>query len=106
MSSTSAVTLKIDPAVVLATRKYVDDGVIVAKQYAETLQAEAKEYTDEQREQAEKFSSDALAIHVDEQNPHVQYLQIANALSEIKESGNVAQVLKTWVAESRHRNYR
>ncbi|AVX36658.1 phage tail protein [Yersinia massiliensis] len=37
VSSTAAVTLKIDPSVVLATRKYVDDGVIEVKTYADEL---------------------------------------------------------------------
>ncbi|HEN3479468.1 TPA: phage tail protein [Yersinia enterocolitica] len=37
VSSTAAVTLKIDPSVVLATRKYVDDKVIEVKAYADDL---------------------------------------------------------------------
>ncbi|AKE60945.1 tail protein [Citrobacter amalonaticus Y19] len=37
VSSTSAITLKIDPSVVLATRKYVDDAVIEVKNYADEL---------------------------------------------------------------------
>ena len=37
VSSTSAITLKIDPSVVLATRQYVDDKVIEVKAYADTL---------------------------------------------------------------------
>ncbi|MCQ8229094.1 phage tail protein [Pantoea trifolii] len=37
VNSTTAVTLKIDPAVVLATRKYVDDAVIEVKAYADSL---------------------------------------------------------------------
>ncbi|HBN6636973.1 phage tail-collar fiber domain-containing protein [Enterobacter hormaechei] len=52
VSSTEAVTLKIDPSVVLATRKYVDDAVI-----------EVKEYVDQQ-----------LAAHVAAADPHTQYL--------------------------------
>ncbi|MFD3249929.1 phage tail-collar fiber domain-containing protein [Rahnella aquatilis] len=51
VNSTDAVTLKIDPSVVLATRKYVDDKVI-----------EVKAYTD-----------DLLAKHVAAVNPHPQY---------------------------------
>ena len=72
VNSTSAVTLKIDPSVVLATRQYVDDGVIKAKQYADK----------------------GLADHVAAANPHKQYLQIANALAEIKSAGKVADVLQ------------
>lgn len=40
VSSTAAVTLKIDPSVVLATRKYVDDKVIEVEQYADNLLSE------------------------------------------------------------------
>ncbi|MGV0082459.1 phage tail-collar fiber domain-containing protein [Rahnella aceris] len=39
VNSTDAVTLKIDPSVVLATRKYVDDKVIEVKAYADSLMA-------------------------------------------------------------------
>jgi len=53
VSSTSAITLKIDPAVVLATRQYVDDGVIEVKAYADSL----------------------LAAHLDDADPHQQYLR-------------------------------
>ncbi|WP_438500820.1 phage tail protein [Pantoea ananatis] len=72
VNSTSAVTLKIDPSVVLATRQYVDDKVI-----------EVKAYTD-----------DVMKKHVDAANPHSQYLQTAKALAEIKDAGLVADVLK------------
>lgn len=40
VNSTDAVTLKIDPSVVLATRKYVDDGLIVVKAYSDSLMAQ------------------------------------------------------------------
>ncbi|BAK12727.1 probable tail fiber protein H [Pantoea ananatis AJ13355] len=72
VNSTSAVTLKIDPSVVLATRQYVDDKVI-----------EVKAYTD-----------DVMKKHIDAANPHSQYLQTAKALAEIKDAGLVAEVLK------------
>lgn len=72
VNSTAAVTLKIDPAVVLATRKYVDDNVLTVRQYADQL----------------------MADHVAADNPHGQYLQIANALAEIKDAGLVAELLK------------
>lgn len=84
VNSTTAVTLKIDPAVLLATRKYVDDGVIVAKQYADTL-----------LEQAKKFTDDQLALHLKASNPHAQYLQIAKSLAEIKDAGKVVEALKS-----------
>ncbi|HFU8919769.1 phage tail protein [Escherichia coli] len=56
VSNTSAITLKIDPSVVLATRQYVDDKVIEVKVYADSL----------------------LAAHLTALNPHSQYLQIAD----------------------------
>jgi phage-related tail fiber protein len=56
VSSTEAVTLKIDPSVVLATRKYVDDAVI-----------EVKAYVDQK-----------LAAHLAAADPHPQYLKTAD----------------------------
>lgn len=72
VSSTAAVTLKIDPSVILATRQYVDDAVI-----------EVRAYVDEVMEK-----------HQAAQNPHSQYLQIASALVEIKHAGLVAEALQ------------
>ena len=82
VNSTSAVTLKIDPSVVLATRKYVDDNVIVVKQYADKL-----------LEQAKQFSCDALKQHLDDANPHSQYLKITSALKELADAGKVPDAL-------------
>jgi phage-related tail fiber protein len=56
VSNTAAVTLKIDPSVVLATRKYVDDKVIEVKAYADSL----------------------MAAHLAAADPHQQYLPIAD----------------------------
>ncbi|WP_370568910.1 phage tail protein [Kosakonia sp. LAM2021] len=56
VSSTAAVTLKIDPSVVLATRKYVDDKVIEVKAYSDEL----------------------MKQHVAASNPHTQYAPIAS----------------------------
>lgn len=50
-SSTDNITLKIDPAVVLATRKYVDDKAIELKLYVD----------------------DAMDNHIKEKDPHTQY---------------------------------
>lgn len=72
VSSTSAITLKIDPSVVLATRKYVDDKVIEVKTYADDL----------------------MKKHVNADNPHTQYPLIANALKEMADAGLVTEVLK------------
>lgn len=72
VNSTTAVTLKIDPSVVLATRKYVDDAVIEVKAYADSV----------------------MKSHTDAKNPHSQYLQIASALAEIKDAGLIPELLK------------
>jgi phage-related tail fiber protein len=56
VSSTAAVTLKIDPSVVLATRQYVDNAVIEVKAYADNL----------------------LKQHIAASNPHTQYAPIAS----------------------------
>ena len=72
VSSTEAVTLKIDPSVVLATRQYVDSAVI-----------EVKTYTD-----------NTMKKHVDAANPHNQYPLIENALKELVDAGLVGEVLK------------
>lgn len=72
VSSTSAITLKIDPSVVLATRQYVDDKVIEVKAYADDL----------------------MKKHVDAANPHKQYPLIANALKEIADAGLVDKLFE------------
>ncbi|HGF0771528.1 TPA: phage tail protein [Kluyvera georgiana] len=56
VSSTSAITLKIDPSVVLATRQYVDDKIIEVKAYADNL----------------------LVAHIAAADPHAQYLKTAD----------------------------
>ncbi len=61
VSSTTAITLKIDPSVVLATRQYVDDKAIEVKGYADEL----------------------MKNHLAAANPHTQYLQAKNNLSEL-----------------------
>ncbi|WP_371221627.1 phage tail protein [Pantoea dispersa] len=75
VNSTSAVTLKIDPAVVLATRQYVDNAVIETRQYADKL-----------LEQAESYAGDLLKTHLEAENPHKQYFLTANALSELSDA--------------------
>ncbi|EOW8849284.1 phage tail protein [Yersinia enterocolitica] len=119
VSSTAAVTLKIDPSVVLATRKYVDDKVIEVKQYADKLLAdheksrnhpdasltakgfakyssaidsnsEALAATPKAVKTAVEAAAKDLGDHGKAANPHDQYLQIANLLSEIKAQGPAA----------------
>lgn len=72
VSSTSAITLKIDPSVVLATRQYVDDKVIEVKAYTDSV----------------------MKAHVEAANPHKQYPLIANALKEMADAGLVGEVFK------------
>ncbi|MCE6962852.1 phage tail protein [Enterobacter sp. MW07] len=56
VSSTSAVTLKIDPAIVLATRKYVDDKVLELKLYVDDLMAKHLAAADPHSQYATKES--------------------------------------------------
>lgn len=72
VSGTQAVTLKIDPSVVLATRQYVDDAVIEVKAYFDDL----------------------MDKHVTNTNPHTQYPLITNALKEMVDAGLVNEIFK------------
>lgn len=63
VSNTAAVTLKIDPSVVLATRKYVDDKAIEVRQYA----------------------ADLMKNHLADTDPHKQYLRADKNLSDLKD---------------------
>lgn len=124
VSSTAAVTLKIDPSVVLATRKYVDDKIIEVKQYADKLlseheksrnhpdasltakgfakyssaidsNSEALAATPKAVKTAVEAAAKDLGDHGKAANPHDQYLQIANLLSEVVALGpeSVARLL-------------
>lgn len=119
VSSTAAVTLKIDPSVVLATRKYADDKALEIKQYADNLLTEhekSRNHPDASKTEkgfvklssattsdsevlaatpkaiktVAEAAAKALGDHGKDANPHDQYLQIANLLSEIKAKGPVA----------------
>jgi len=67
VSGTSAITLKIDPSVVLATRQYVDDKVGTAKTYTDSKIVEVKAYADS-----------LLTAHLAAADPHTQYLKTAD----------------------------
>ncbi|ELY6342402.1 phage tail protein [Cronobacter sakazakii] len=56
VSATDAVALKIDPAVVLATRKYADDKAIEVRQYADQLMAQHLKAADPHTQYAPKAS--------------------------------------------------
>lgn len=68
VSSTEAVSLKIDPSVVLATRKYVDDKVI-----------EVKAYTDK-----------AMDAHLAAEHPHEQYAKVNNVLKKDQNGADIS----------------
>lgn len=79
INSTDAVTLKIDPSVVLATRHYVDDKVIEVKAYADDL----------------------LAKHVAAANPHAQYANekamqtaLGKLMAKAENGADIADVAK------------
>ncbi|RNM21086.1 phage tail protein [Dickeya undicola] len=65
VSQADAVSLNIDPAVVLASRKYVDDKVLSSLTYTNTNVIEVKSYTD-----------NSLAEHIAATHPHKQYAPI------------------------------
>ncbi len=56
VNSTDAITLKIDPSVVLATRKYVDDKAIEVRAYADSLMAKHLAAADPHSQYAPKVS--------------------------------------------------
>ncbi|WP_337011616.1 phage tail-collar fiber domain-containing protein [Pantoea sp. AS142] len=56
VSSTDAVTLKVDPSVVLATRQYTDERVVEVRQYADGLLAEHQKAADPHTQYAPKAS--------------------------------------------------
>lgn len=62
VNSADAVTLKIDPSVVLATRKYVDDAVIEVKAYAHGLMAAHLKASDPHTQYAPKASPTLTGI--------------------------------------------
>ncbi|MGP2543357.1 phage tail protein [Yersinia sp. 2541 StPb PI] len=117
VSSTAAVTLKIDPSVVLATRKYVDDKVIEVKQYAADLLTEhekSRNHPDASKTEkgfvklssATTSDSEVLAAtpkavktvadnaakalddHQKADNPHSQYLQMPQLTGVVGTSRN------------------
>ncbi|CNF41440.1 tail fiber protein [Yersinia rohdei] len=117
VSSTEAVTLKIDPSVVLATRKYADDKAIEVKQYADNLLVEhekSRNHPDASKTEkgfvklssattsdsevlaatpkAVKTVSEAAAKALDDHgkadDPHQQYLQMAQLTGVIGTSRN------------------
>ncbi|SFJ87588.1 Phage tail fibre repeat-containing protein [Candidatus Pantoea symbiotica] len=62
VNSTTAVTLKIDPAVVLATRQYVDNAVIEVKAYSDNLMAQHIADADPHKQYAPKASPTLTGI--------------------------------------------
>lgn len=77
VSSTDAVTLKVDPSVVLATRQYVDESVLEVRQYADNL----------------------MAAHVKAADPHTQYL-LKKQLSSATDSDSDTQAATSKAVKS------
>lgn len=73
VSSTTAITLKIDPSVVLATRKYVEENVLTVREHTDEL----------------------MRTHVAADNPHPQYGSAAflQITSEIANGGPARDVM-------------
>lgn len=67
VSSTQSVSLKIDPSVVLATRKYVDDNVIEVRTYVDNL----------------------MAGHLSAEHPHTQYAKKTEVLAKDKNGDDI-----------------
>ncbi|WP_081998139.1 MULTISPECIES: phage tail protein [Pantoea] len=110
VSSTDAVTLKIDPSIVLATRQYVDNAVIEVKAYADDLMAKHVAAADPHTQYAPKasptltgtpkaptpavtkndtqiattaFGQALMKAHNDAADPHGQYLLESQLSSDI-----------------------
>ena len=82
VASTAAIELKIDPSVILATRKYVDDQDITVRAYSDAQLAKhlaavdphpllAKiAYVDQQDTSARAYADQQLAAHLNAADPH------------------------------------
>jgi len=89
VSSTAAIELKIDPSVILATRKYVDDQDITVRAYSDAQLAKhlaaadphpllAKvAYVDQQDTSARTYSDQQLAKHQTAADPHPLLAKVA-----------------------------
>ncbi|ENZ7708070.1 phage tail protein [Klebsiella aerogenes] len=107
VSSTTAITLKIDPSVVLATRQYVDEQVIEVKSYVDDMLAQhekSRNHPDAttaakgfvQLSSATNSTSEALAatpkaVKAANDNANNRLSKTGN-LSEIKSAGAAAQL--------------
>lgn len=78
VSGTSAITLKTDPAVVLATRQYADDQVTGARAYADDKVTGAKAYADDKIIKAKAYADSLLATHFATTEAHPQYLKMVD----------------------------
>ena len=85
VASTAAIELKIDPSVILATRKYVDDQDITVRAYSDAQLVKHLDaidphpllaklsYVDQQDGKVAIYADLQLAKHLDAANPHPQY---------------------------------
>lgn len=84
ISSAATVQLKIDPAVVLATRKYADDQDAALRKYADDQDTTARKYTDDQDTAARKYADTQDAQHAAAVDPHPQYLTKTDGVARIQ----------------------
>ncbi|MCH9300556.1 phage tail protein [Pantoea allii] len=94
VNSTDAITLKIDPSVVLATRQYADDKSLEVRQYVDKKSQEGKQYTDDKSLEAQQHADELMKKHLDAASPHTQYLQILNLFTEIKDLSKTHEALE------------
>ncbi|ECA0775961.1 phage tail protein [Salmonella enterica] len=90
-SSTDNITLKIDPAVVLATRKYVDDKVLELKVYVDDLMAKHLAAPDPHSQYAQKDSPTLTGI------PKVPTPAAGNSTKQIANTEFVASSIAAMV---------
>ena len=75
VASTAAIELKIDPSVVLATRKYVDEQIMTVRACGAEELGKLRSYVDEQDSKVMIYSEQQLAGHVDAADPHPRLAQ-------------------------------
>lgn len=89
-SSTDNITLKIDPAVVLATRKYVDDKALELKVYVDDLMAKHLAAPDPHSQYAQKDSPTLTGI------PRYRRQRRVTALNRLRTRNLWHRLLRQW----------
>ena len=75
VASTAAIELKIDPSVVLATRKYVDEQIMTVRACGAEELGKLRSYVDEQDGKVMIYSEQQLAAHREDVDPHPRLAQ-------------------------------